>query len=195
MPTLAESIRVVTQSGSAADKSAAFGVVYGLASFSPDRESHACGSGHNAGELGLSHLRGHDHAGCEPSWCLRFDETAVDAQPAHRRAVSPGGFQRPCACGPLSAGKRRHFCHGVGVLFHGRRLEAGSWTLCRRNWVKISLDINSLCDILADVEEVRPDAPPSGSSSAPPLAQLPPRPPIDAVFTIPAQFLRYNPRT
>src|SRR6267143_2896677 len=29
-------------------------------------------------------------------------------------------------------------------FFYGRRLEARSWTLCRRDWVKICLHINSL---------------------------------------------------
>jgi len=38
-------------------------------------------------------------------------------------------------------------------------------------------------------------APPNGFSSAPSLVLLPPKPLIDAVFTIPTQFLRYNPRT
>jgi hypothetical protein len=38
-------------------------------------------------------------------------------------------------------------------------------------------------------------APPSGFSSVLPPEPSPPRPPIDTVFTISAQFLRYNPRT
>jgi hypothetical protein len=37
--------------------------------------------------------------------------------------------------------------------------------------------------------------PPNGSLLAPLPALLPPKPLIDMVFTIPAQFLRYNPRT
>ena len=38
-------------------------------------------------------------------------------------------------------------------------------------------------------------APPSGSSSAQPPAPSPPKPLVDTVFTISAQFMGYNPRT
>src|SRR6266571_2771756 len=136
---------------------AAPGVVYGPASFSADRESHSSRSGHNAGEPGPGHLRSYDHPGCESSRRLRFDETAVVAQRAPRRSLSPGQLQRLCPRGPLQAEERRRFRHGGGVFFHRRPLEGGSPAFQRcRGGMKISLDINSLCGILADVEKCVP---------------------------------------
>ncbi len=136
---------------------AAPGVVYGPASFSADRESHSSRSGHNAGEPGPGHLRSYDHPGCESSRRLCFDETAVVAQRAPRRSVSPGQFQRLCPRGPLQAEERRRFRHGGGVFFHRRPLEGGSpaFQQCRGG-LKIPLDINSLCGILTHVEKCVP---------------------------------------
>src|SRR5260370_24432605 len=136
---------------------AAPGGVYGPASFSADRESHSSRSGHNVGEPGPGHLRSYDHPGCESSRRLRFDQTAVVAQRAPRRSVSAGQFQRLCPRGPLQAEERRRFRHGGGVFFHRRPLEGGSpaFQQCRGG-MKISLDINSLCGILAHVEKCVP---------------------------------------